>query len=329
MTTIQDNLSYIETELQTLVAHCRTQISEPLYAPMAYAFEGGGKRVRPLLVLMVADMYGKDRADFIKAALALEIYHNFTLLHDDVMDHSEMRRNRPSVPAQFGIAQAILTGDAMLSLAYKLIQEYPLALQPAIMGVFNRMSQDIMVGQQMDMDFETRPDVTLAEYERMIRKKTAVLLSAALEIGAYTADTGMRDRSYLIRAGINAGMAFQLRDDYLDVYGEEATFGKPIGGDIAENKQTWLLIKAQEIARERGEWEQLKAALAIPKEQREEKYRAVRAFYDAYGIPELIRKEIQEQSDWALDLLSRMSNSYPEASQRLVDLIQKMAMRDL
>ena len=274
-------------------------------------------------------MYGKDRADFIKAALALEIYHNFTLLHDDVMDHSEMRRNRPSVPAQFGIAQAILTGDAMLSLAYKLIQEYPLALQPAIMGVFNRMSQDIMVGQQMDMDFETRSDVTLAEYERMIRKKTAVLLSVALEIGAYIADTGMRDRSYLIRAGINAGMAFQLRDDYLDVYGDEATFGKPIGGDIAENKQTWLLIKAQEIARERGEWVQLKAALAIPKEQREEKYRAVRAFYDAYGIPELIRKEIQEQSDWALDLLSRMSNSYPEASQRLVDLIQKMAMRDL
>ena len=315
MTTIQDNLSYIETELQALVADCCTQISEPLYAPMAYAFEGGGKRVRPLLVLMVADMYGKDRADFIKAALALEIYHNFTLLHDDVMDHSEMRRNRPSVPAQFGIAQAILTGDAMLSLAYKLIQEYPLALQPSIMGVFNRMSQG--------------SDVTLAEYESMIRKKTAVLLSAALEIGAYIADTGMRDRSYLIRAGINAGMAFQLRDDYLDVYGDEATFGKPIGGDIAENKQTWMLIKAQEIARERGEWEQLKAALAIPKEQREEKYRAVRSFYDAYGIPELIRKEIQEQTDWALDLLSRMSNSYPEASQRLVDLIQKMAMRDL
>ena len=147
MTTIQDNLSYIETELQALVADCCTQISEPLYAPMAYAFEGGGKRVRPLLVLMVADMYGKDRADFIKAALALEIYHNFTLLHDDVMDHSEMRRNRPSVPAQFGIAQAILTGDAMLSLAYKLIQEYPLALQPSIMGVFNRMSQGIMVWQ--------------------------------------------------------------------------------------------------------------------------------------------------------------------------------------
>lgn len=329
MTSTQDNLQYIETELQTLIARCRTQISAPLYAPMDYALAGGGKRLRPLLVLMVAAMYGKDRTEFIKAALALEIYHNFTLLHDDVMDHSPMRRNRPSVPAQFGIAQAILTGDAMLSLAHQLIHEYPMALQPAITGVFDRMSQDIMVGQQMDMDFETRSDVTLVEYERMIRKKTAVLLSSALEIGAYIADAGMRDRSYLVRAGINAGMAFQLRDDYLDVYGDEGTFGKPIGGDIAENKQTWLLIKAQEIARQRGEWDQLQAALAIPKEQRDEKYRAVRGFYDTYGIPELIREEIKEQSDWALDLLSRMSNSFPEASQRLADLVQKMATRNL
>ncbi len=329
MTSTQDKLSYIEQELHQLISHCHGEISPSLYAPMAYALEGGGKRIRPLLVLLVADLYGGDYADFIQVALGLEIYHNFTLLHDDVMDNAAIRRGRPTVAAQFGVAQAILTGDAMLSLSQDLVMRLPAPLLSPVMRVYHTMAQKIMVGQQMDMDFEHRMDVTIAEYERMILYKTAVLLSSALEMGAYIADSGLRDRSYLVRAGINAGMAFQLRDDYLDVYGDEPTFGKPIGGDIAENKQTWLLIKAREIARQRGELDRLQEALALPREYREEKYRVVRAFYDAYGIPELIRGEILELSEWALTLLSRMSNSNPEAAKNLSDLIEKMATRDL
>ncbi len=215
-----------------------------LYAPIRYTLEGGGKRMRPMLLLATAEAFGLDAEAAINQAVGLEIFHNFTLLHDDVMDNADMRRGRPSVHRRWNTSTAILSGDAMLTIATRFIAKAPDGKLPALLDLFNTTAMEIYEGQQYDMDFENERVVTTEQYIEMIRLKTSVLLACACKMGAMLADAPAEAAKAMYRYGEQLGLAFQLRDDYLDSYGDPALFGKEIGGDIINEKKTWLWITA-------------------------------------------------------------------------------------
>lgn len=214
-----------------------------LYEPIDYALQSGGKRIRPTLVLMAAKLFGGDVEKCIKPAAAMEIFHNFTLLHDDVMDNADVRRGRPTIKAKWDDNTAILSGDAMLIKAYQYLEEVPADKLLPVVKLFSKTALEVCEGQQYDSDFEKREDVTIEEYYEMIRLKTAVLLAGSLKLGAILGGASDEDANNLYDFGIAIGIAFQLRDDYLDCYGDEKTFGKRIGGDILCGKRTFLLIQ--------------------------------------------------------------------------------------
>lgn len=254
-----------------------------LYDPITYELSLGGKRVRPVLMLMAYNLYKEDVETILSQAVGLETYHNHTLLHDDVMDKADMRRNKPTVHNVWNENTAILSGDAMLILAYRLMADCAKDKLPEVLHTFTETTMEICEGQQWDMEFETRSDVKVAEYIEMIRLKTSVLLAAALKIGAYLADAPMEDAQKLYDFGVKMGLAFQLQDDWLDVYGDPKVFGKNIGGDILCNKKTYMLITALENAdeRQREELEKWLGTFAcVP----EEKVTAVTALYNEIGV---------------------------------------------
>lgn len=260
-----------------------------LYEPVKYILSLGGKRIRPAMMLMAYNMYRDDVEKILDPALALEIYHNFTLLHDDLMDNADMRRGNPTVHKRWDANTAILSGDVMLSLADVYMSRVDDAYFREVMSIFHRTSIEIAEGQQYDMDFETRDDVEESEYIEMIRLKTSVLLACALKIGAVLGGASKEDAENLYRLGESIGLAFQLRDDYLDVYGDPKVFGKKIGGDILCNKKTYLYINALRLADkdQRAELDYWATALdANP----DEKIAAVTAVYNAVGLPEMSRK---------------------------------------
>lgn len=215
-----------------------------LYEPVRYALSCGGKRLRPTLLLAAVQALGGDVDKAMPQALGIEMYHNFTLLHDDVMDNADMRRGRQTVHRKWDTNTAILCGDVMLSLALRLMYRCPADHMPSVVKIFNDTAIEVDEGQQYDMDFETRDDVTVPEYIEMIRLKTSVLLGCALSIGACLADAGEAVREALYEYGESLGLAFQLQDDYLDTFGDPAVFGKQVGGDILNAKKTWLWISA-------------------------------------------------------------------------------------
>ena len=219
-----------------------------LYEPIGYALAAGGKRIRPRLAMLGSRVFGGKEEDVLPAALALEVFHNFTLLHDDVMDKASVRRGRPTVHVKWNENTAILSGDQMLIEAYKLLSRVPKAKLPEVLRLFNKMATEVCEGQQYDVDFEAREDVTIAEYMEMIRLKTSVLLATALQIGAYIAGAGNVQQQALYDFGINIGLAFQIQDDLLDCFGDPETFGKAIGGDIREGKKTFMWLTARNKA---------------------------------------------------------------------------------
>ena len=219
-----------------------------LYEPIAYELSLGGKRIRPVLMLMAYNLYKEDVDSILSQAAGLETYHNHTLLHDDVMDKADMRRNKPTVHNVWNENTAILSGDAMLILAYRLMADCPKEKLSEVLHIFTETTMEICEGQQWDMEFETRMDVKVDEYVEMIRLKTSVLLAAALKIGACLANAPVEDAEKLYEFGVKMGLAFQLQDDWLDVYGDPKVFGKNIGGDILCNKKTYMLITALEKA---------------------------------------------------------------------------------
>ena len=254
-----------------------------LYKPIRYVLSMGGKRLRPVLLLMSYNMYKEDVSEVLPTALGLETYHNYTLLHDDVMDRAEVRRGKPCVHRVWNENTAILSGDSMLVMAYQLMAGCPAQYLKGVMDLFTSTALEIGEGQQYDVDFENRMDVTAEEYIEMIRLKTSVLLACAMKMGAMQAGAPEVDTDLLYRFGERLGLAFQLQDDMLDVYGNFETFGKKIGGDILCNKKTYLLIKALEgaDAQQRAELEKWIAATDyVP----EEKIRAVTELYDAIGV---------------------------------------------
>lgn len=221
---------------------------EELYEPVRYIFSIGGKRLRPALVLMACSVFNDAIHKAIKPALAIEFFHNFTLLHDDIMDHSKIRRGQPTVHERWDTNTAILSGDVMSILSYKIISESEDPYLKDLLQLFNVTALKVCEGQQYDMNFESRMDVSVEEYLKMIESKTAVLIAASLKSGAIAGGADMPDADLLYEFGINLGMAFQIRDDHLDVYGDPDRFGKRIGNDIVANKKTFLLIKALELA---------------------------------------------------------------------------------
>ena len=283
---------------------------QSLYAPVRYELSLGGKRLRPVLMLLAYNLYKDDPEKILPAALGLETYHNYTLLHDDVMDNADIRRGKPTVHKVWNENVAILSGDAMLVFAYRLMSEVDDAHLRNVLELFTETALEIGEGQQYDLEFEKRMDVDEAEYIEMIRLKTSVLLACALKLGAILADASVEDANRLYSFGEQMGLAFQLQDDLLDVYGDAETFGKNIGGDILEGKKTFMLIKALSLANQeqRAELEQW---LATPNEKcnPNDKIHAVTALYDQIGIRQLAEDKIKYYFDQALDSLDAIAVS--------------------
>ena len=264
-----------------------------LYAPIQYVLSLGGKRIRPVLMLMAYNLWKPQPEDILMPAIGLETYHNFTLLHDDLMDNADVRRGQPTVHRRWDANKAILSGDNMLVLAFQRMQQVPADKLPAVLSVFTQTALEIDEGQEFDVAFETRNDVTEAEYIEMIRLKTSVLLACAMKIGGLLADAPQEDVDRLYRFGESIGLAFQLQDDLLDVYGDPKVFGKAIGGDIVSNKKTFMLINAYQRANdaqraELDRWIQAKEFNA------DEKIAAVTHIYNIVGIDQLAQKKIAE-----------------------------------
>ncbi|MDO4510662.1 MAG: polyprenyl synthetase family protein [Bacteroidales bacterium] len=296
-----------------------------LYEPITYTMDLGGKRLRPALVLMACDAFGGDPKKALKAAVGLELFHNFTLLHDDVMDKADVRRGKPTVHRCWNENTAILSGDAMLTMASQYVAQVDAAVLPAVMELFNRTAMEVYEGQQYDMDFEVRVNVTIDEYIEMIRLKTSVLLGCACKMGALIAGAPAEKAQALYEAGVCLGLAFQLQDDVLDVWGDEATFGKAIGGDIMNNKKTFLLISAIQNANEDDEIE-LRRWLTDAYALRTEKVPAITALYERMGLREAAEKAIRHYNDLALEALKKAELT-EEAHQSFVKFIEGLMGR--
>ncbi|BAX80106.1 polyprenyl synthetase family protein [Labilibaculum antarcticum] len=278
---------------------------EGLFEPMKYILDIGGKRLRPILVLLAANLYIDDLSKVCLPAIGIEIFHNFTLLHDDVMDNAPIRRSMKTVHEKWNSNVAILSGDAMSIKAYQFIGSCEDKYLRDVLTVFNQTALEVCEGQQFDMEFEDRNDVEIEEYLNMIRLKTAVLLGGSLKMGAVMGNASSTDAQLLYRFGVNLGMAFQLQDDLLDVFGDEAVFGKKIGGDILSNKKTFLLIKALETAS--GEVEkELKFWITAKDFNPEEKIKAVRDIYERLNVREYSQKKIENYFALCLEYLDRV-----------------------
>lgn len=297
-----------------------------LYEPITYTMDLGGKRLRPVLVLMACEAVGGDINRALTPAIGLEMFHNFTLLHDDVMDKADIRRGKPTVHVKWDDNTAILSGDAMLTMATQLIAQAPADVMPQVMDLYNRTAMEIYEGQQYDVDFEKRNDVTVDEYLEMIRLKTSVLLGCACKMGALIGGADEATAQLFYKVGENLGLAFQLQDDMLDVWGDEATFGKAIGGDIMNNKKTFLLINAMQRATGDHKVE-LSLWLSTPNASRAVKVPAVTAIYDALNLRSLSLDAINRYNDEALEALSKIAIS-DEARSEFANFITRLVKRD-
>ena len=297
-----------------------------LYEPITYTMDLGGKRLRPVLVLMACEAVGGDINRALTPAIGLEMFHNFTLLHDDVMDKADIRRGKPTVHVKWDDNTAILSGDAMLTMATQLIAQAPADVMPQVMDLYNRTAMEIYEGQQYDVDFEKRSDVTVDEYIEMIRLKTSVLLGCACKMGALIGGADEATAQLFYKVGENLGLAFQLQDDMLDVWGDEATFGKAIGGDIMNNKKTFLLINAMQRATGDHKVE-LSLWLSTPHASRAVKVPAVTAIYDALNLRSLSLDAINRYNDEALEALSKIAIS-DEARSEFANFITRLVKRD-
>ncbi len=308
------------TEILEMVKQAIDSISyeqgpKGLYDPIRYVLSLGGKRLRPVLMLMAYNMYDDDVRQALQQALGLEVYHNFTLLHDDLMDRADVRRGKPCVHKVWNDNTAILSGDNMLVMAYQYMSLSPAHLMPRILDLFTKTALEISNGQQMDVDFETRDDVKESEYIEMIRLKTSVLLACAVKIGALLGGASEEEAQKLYEFGEKLGLAFQLQDDYLDVYGDFKTFGKRIGGDILCNKKTFMLINALNHATA-GQRKELDKWLSATECDEEQKISVVTRLFTEIGVDAMARERIGEYFLQAKQCLSNVN--LPEERKRLL-----------
>jgi geranylgeranyl diphosphate synthase type II len=302
----QEFLKYLEA---------KDWVKEPknLYEPIDYILKLGGKRMRPILTLMAADIFADNYKKAMPAALAVEVFHNFTLVHDDIMDDAPLRRGKATVHEKWNVSTGILSGDAMLILAYQYFENYEPVVFQKLAKLFSKTALEVCDGQQLDVDFETRNDVTISEYIHMIRLKTSVLVAAALKMGAIVAETNEENTNLIYEFGLNLGIAFQLQDDYLDTFGNPETFGKQIGGDIIENKKTYLYLKAIQSA-DAKDTKKLEHYYNQKAEDNSLKIKEVKAIFEKNDIPNLVKEQIELYTEKAFKTLPTLniSNSNKE-----------------
>lgn len=280
--------------------HSRTPRN--LYDPIQYILGLGGKRLRPTLTLMTTDCFGGDVSAALDAALAIEVFHNFSLIHDDIMDNAPLRRGQQTVHEKWDLNTGILSGDAMLIMAYQLFEGYNAKQFQQLTTLFSKTALQVCEGQQYDIDFETRFDVTIPEYIKMIEYKTAVLVAAAMQMGAIVAGASENDQQKCYNFGKNLGIAFQLQDDYLDAFGDPKTFGKQVGGDILENKKTYLFLKAMELGSKEMKAE-LKILYESSTEDLDQKIATTLNLFEQSGATETTKQAIQNYTQAAFDVI--------------------------
>ena len=296
-------------ELQDIVEQAIKNVQYPsqpakLYEPISYIMSLGGKRIRPVLLLLSSELFNDDVAIAVEGALAIETFHNFTLIHDDIMDNAPIRRGKDTVHVKWGVNNAILSGDAMMVEANRHMTRLDTSVLKDVLTCFNDTASGVCEGQQLDMEFEQRTDVSIEEYINMIRLKTAVLVGGCMKIGAIIGGAGTEDANLLYDFGVNFGLAFQLQDDILDVYGDPVKFGKQVGGDIISNKQTFLLLKLKELAaaEDLAALESLSGATDYA-----HKVETVTRLYNKYKIRDLATAEMERRADIAFTSLDKVN----------------------
>jgi geranylgeranyl diphosphate synthase type II len=279
-----------------------------LYDPIRYILSLGGKRLRPVLTLMTTEIFDVDYSKAISAATAIEVFHNFSLIHDDIMDDAPLRRGKETVHEKWDLNTGILSGDAMLILAYQYFEDYEPAIFQKLAKLFSKTALEVCEGQQYDVDFESRDDVTIPEYLKMIEFKTAVLVGAAMKMGAIVAETSNENANLIYDFGINLGIAFQLQDDYLDAFGNPETFGKQVGGDIIENKKTYLYLKALEYSNPQNK-EMLSHLFSIQPSDNSDKINSVKTIFNESGASKATKEAILNYTQKAFETLSKLDIS--------------------
>ena len=296
---------------------------ENLYAPINYILKLGGKRLRPVLTLMTAEVFGVPAKKALDAALSVEVFHNFSLVHDDIMDDAPLRRGQQTVHEKWNINTGILSGDAMLILAYQLFENYEPKIFQSLAKLFSKTALEVCEGQQYDIDFETRNDVTIPEYLKMIEYKTAVLVGAAMKMGAIVAEASEQDQDGIYDFGRYLGIAFQLQDDYLDAFGNPETFGKQVGGDILENKKTYLYLKTLELGSDIEKYNllELMSNISITNEDKVEK---VKALFNASGAADATQLAVKDYTKKAFSVLEKLNIS--EDKKQILQLFGEQLM---
>ena len=324
---MKNTITHFLTQIEETITNLKLPIKpENLYDPIRYILEGGGKRLRPLLVVSTYALYKENISPALTPAVGLEVFHNFTLLHDDIMDNSSVRRNRPTVNKKWNENIAILSGDAAMVIAYDLIAETPPQSLYDTIKLFNKTALEVCEGQQYDMDFETRTDVSLSEYMEMIRLKTSVLIAAAMKMGALIAEAPKDEQNLLYEAGINFGLAFQLQDDYLDTFGNIKTFGKKIGTDIIEKKKTFLLINAYEKG-DKELVEKLDKTINDTTISNEDKINIIKNIFKVLELDKLIFNEIEKYYKKGLETLGRVKGD-KYVKEQLIFLFDSLRTRN-
>lgn len=291
-----------------------------LYAPIKYILDLGGKRLRPVLTLMTSDIFHGNYKNAMKAAFAVEVFHNFTLVHDDIMDDAPLRRGEKTVHEKWDLNTGILSGDTMLIMAYQLFEDYNAEIFKELIKLFSKTALEVCEGQQFDVDFETRNDVTIDEYLKMIEYKTSVLVAAAMKMGAIVAGASSKDQDLIYDFGKNLGIAFQLQDDYLDAFGDPESFGKQVGGDIIENKKTFLYLKALEFSDEHKQ-SKLKSLFNSKSEDSSYKIETVKKIFKESGSAKATKEAIKNYTEKAFQKLESL-----EISNDKKDILKKFGI---
>lgn len=311
---IKDLQYLIESEIKEEIGRLNKMEPKNLYEPIAYTLDMGGKRLRPVMVLLACQLFTDQVTTAYPAALAIEVFHNFTLLHDDIMDQADMRRNCPTVHKKYNPNIAILSGDAMSIMAYKYLLRSGSENLAGMFHLFSQTALEVCEGQQLDMDYETGTDVSIGQYLEMIRLKTAVLLACSLKMGALAANGNDEIANLLYSFGINLGIAFQLQDDLLDVFADQKKFGKKIGNDIVSNKKTFLLLKALELS-EGDTKAELLEWMGKKEFDAQEKIKSVKNIYNKLNISDITSATIESYFQSALVTVEQMDLPLPTKAQ--------------
>lgn len=314
MELIQQHLQQFLSHLDAYTGGLKNKKPEELYKPEKYILSLGGKRIRPILALLACDLFEKSPERALNSALCVELFHNFSLIHDDILDNAPIRRGKPTVHEKWNTNIAILSGDVMLVKAFEILQSYPAEEFKQLAALFSKTAIEVCEGQQMDMNFETQHDVSTEDYVQMITYKTAVLLGCSLQMGAINAGASQQDQNNIYEFGKHLGIAFQILDDVLDVYAEDQEkFGKQVGGDILSNKKTFLLLKCFELANE-ADTEALRMYLK-PTLNPQQKIKNVMSLYDKLGVKELALNEADYHTKKSLEYLFKINASAEKKNQ--------------